>query len=198
MATTPITTIQIVHESDMENAASIDNAIVGQAVVDNNEANGIINRLLTFFASILVGLRNAKLVMIVENATAGIFAYGTITVTHANVDADDTLYLAGTTLTWKVAAGSENEITIGADLAGDVAALAAAINAHSVLGKFFSAAVTSAGVVTVTSKLPGLLGTLLTWSTPVGTWGVLLPTTKLGNVTSTQTRSVITLNKGVA
>lgn len=197
MATTPITTIQIVHESDAENAASLDNELVGQGSVDNDHARGILNRIIGFFASMLAGWKNAKMILAIENATAGIFAFGTATITHANLTNGDTLVIAGVTLTKAAAPANENEFASGADATADAVSVKNCINAHSVLSKFF-VATSAAGVVTVTARHPGLLGTLFTWSTNDATAFALAPATKLGNVTSTFTRSVTTLNRGVA
>lgn len=189
---TPITTIHIVHEPT--NATQ---SVVNDLVPNTTDQQGIVARLINFFNAILGGIKSAKLLLSIESRTAGdTFANGTATITHANLAADDTLKLGGTTLTWKVAAGNENEVTIGADATADATALKNAINAHSVLGKFFTAT-SAAAVVTVTAKLPGLIGTLMGWAAN-DNWAALTPTAALGNVTSTQTQTLITVNRGLA
>jgi hypothetical protein len=75
----------------------------------------------------------------------------TYTITHANVDATETLVIGGTELEWVAASANEDEVTIGADLAEDVTNMVAAINEHSELnGLFLATGVTATGVVTIT------------------------------------------------
>lgn len=199
MATTPITTIHIVHESDAENAASVQDALVGEGTPDNTSAVGFLARIAKLFASLSGGTRNAKIITTIENATAGIFATATATLTFANITANDTMTIGGTVLTWKAAAGNENEITIGADLAAATTNMTAAINVHSILSQFLSASGnTSTGVVTLTAKTPGLLPTMITLATSDATLVTYDPATKMGNVTSTQTQAPLTINRGVA
>lgn len=84
----------------------------------------------------------------------------TVTVGTNPADAD-TLKFGNVTLTWKTAGSGENQVTIGVGTTASAAALAAAINAHSILGGIFSA--TSAlGVVTITCTYPFLLEYLTT------------------------------------
>src|SRR5687768_13076393 len=99
MATTPITTIHIVHEADAENAASLKNEIVGEGTPDNTSAIGFMGRLVRFLAAVAAGVKNAKLVTIIESATAGVFATATLTLTFANITANDTITIAGKVLT---------------------------------------------------------------------------------------------------
>lgn len=78
-------------------------------------------------------------------------ASGVITLTHANIDADDTFSLGNVTLTWKVAAANENQVTIGANLAADVTNAVAKINAHSsLLGLVSASGNTATGAITIT------------------------------------------------
>lgn len=76
-----------------------------------------------------------------------------VAITHANVTANDTFSIGGVTLTWKVAAGNEDEVTIGADATGDGDALAAAINVHTKLVGLVTA-VNVTGTVTITHLVP--------------------------------------------
>jgi hypothetical protein len=83
----------------------------------------------------------------------------TITITFANVDADETIVIGGTTLTWKASASGESEVDIGADLAAATTNLTAKINDHSKLkGIFTATGVTGTGVVTVTYTGDARLG----------------------------------------
>lgn len=76
---------------------------------------------------------------------------GTMTLTFANITANDTISIGNLTFTYKASAVTESEITIGADLAAVTTNTAAKINAHSSLAGWVSASGnTSTGVVTVT------------------------------------------------
>ena len=73
----------------------------------------------------------------------------TITIS-VNPTANDTLRFSNVVLTWVASAANENQITIGGNAAASTNALAAAINAHSILGKFITAASDAVSVVTNT------------------------------------------------
>lgn len=91
-------------------------------------------------------------------------ASATITITHANLAADDAIVVCRQTLTAKDSgATAGTQYNIGADATADAVALAACINANTTLSKYVTA--TSAeGVVTVTSKMKGAWGNLLSIS----------------------------------
>lgn len=82
------------------------------------------------------------------------------TATVVSVVAGNTITIAGTVLTAATAPANESEFITGTD-AVNAAALAACINAHSVLSKIVSAT-SSAGVVTISCVVPGPLGNLVT------------------------------------
>src|SRR5262249_7703524 len=84
-------------------------------------------------------------------------AVGTCTVGGSVPTANDTMTFGVTTLSWKAAAGNENEITIGGTVAASCTNAATVINAHSVMKKLFSATSTATTVV-VTCLTPGLVG----------------------------------------
>jgi hypothetical protein len=80
------------------------------------------------------------------------------TFTLASVQADDAVTIGTVTLTGKASPSGENQwATGGADDTADAVTLAAAINAHSVLGKVVTASSADA-VVTVTCKVKGVVG----------------------------------------
>lgn len=163
----------------------------------DDDAQGITARLINYLNGLLGGTRNGKYLLTVEAVTSTKnYADGTVTITHASVSAGDTWTLGGLTLTWAVAAADENEITIGASATADATNMKNAINAHSVLGKFFSAT-SSAGVVTVQCRLPGKVGSLMEWATSDAAAMALSPAATLGNVTATFSQSPITVHRGV-
>lgn len=91
-------------------------------------------------------------------------ASGTITCVFATLaDTTSTVVISGVTLT--CVTGTSDGVTQFrkiTDLATTVTNLAATINANTTLNKFLSAAVTSAGVVTLTSHVAGVIGNQIT------------------------------------
>jgi outer membrane lipoprotein SlyB len=78
-------------------------------------------------------------------------ATGVLTLTFANIDADETVSIGNVTLTWKASASGENQVDIGANLAAATTNLVAKINAHSsLLGLVTATGVTATGVITLT------------------------------------------------
>jgi len=81
------------------------------------------------------------------------------TVTFSSFTTGDTVTVGATILTGSAGApANENEFNASGNDAADAAAFAVAVNAHSVLSKYISAAVTGAATVTLTSLVPGVIG----------------------------------------
>lgn len=120
----------------------------------------LFRKVLALFKGVLVGAYRGYIRTTLCTARAS----GTFTGTAAGVAPNDTITIAGTTLTNKASPASEDEFADAATNALLAASLAAAINAHSVLSKIVFAVVTTAadGVVTVYSKYPGTIGNLIT------------------------------------
>ncbi len=112
--------------------------------------------IINLLKGAMLGLEPAYARMQLATARAS----GTFTGTAAGVAPNDTVTIAGVTLTNKASPANENEFADAATTAALAASLAAAINAHSTLSKIVEAIVTSAstGVVTVYSKIPGVVG----------------------------------------
>ena len=119
-----------------------------------------VRKMLALIKGVLVGAYRGYIRTTLCTARAS----GTFTGTAAGVAPDDTITIAGTTLTNKASPASEDEFADAATDALLAASLAAAINAHSVLSKIVFAVVTTAasGIVTVYSKYPGPIGNLIT------------------------------------
>jgi hypothetical protein len=101
-------------------------------------------------------------------SVAAVRASGTITITHAQLDANDTVTICGITITAKASGATGAQFNIGANATADAAALAACINALATLNIYVSA--TSAlGVVTVTANQAGVVGNLFAMATSDGT-----------------------------
>lgn len=115
---------------------------------------GGILRLARFVHSFATGLQRG--VVTIQTASAAPVS-ASVTATLVSVPVDDTIILAGVTLTAKASPANENQFSQAGTDTQDAASLAAVINAHSVLSLILSA--TSAlGVVTVSAKQAGLIG----------------------------------------
>jgi molybdopterin-binding protein len=94
------------------------------------------------------------------SATNPVAAAGTVTITYASLAANDTLTVGGQVLTCTTSApttGQFQKVTDGPTTATN---LAAAINTHATLGKYFTATAV-ASVVTITANLKGSLLNLI-------------------------------------
>jgi phage tail sheath gpL-like len=113
--------------------------------------------LAGYFKELAIGTKSAS-VSVRTGAGNPVAASGTFTL--ASVPVDDTVVIGGVTLTAKASPANENEWSQAGTNDQDAASLAAVINAHSVLGLVVEAT-SAAAVVTVTSKVPGLIGNLI-------------------------------------
>lgn len=159
------------------------------------EASAEARDLGAFFDGMAGGVRLAHLRVAVETGGTSVRASATCTMVHATLGAADTITIGGRVLTWQVAAGNENEITIGADATADAAALAAAINANSEL-KGFLVATSAAAVVTITYWAPGREGNLVTLATSDAV-AMVLSAARLGGGTGTQHATPVAYELGV-
>jgi len=154
MPTNAITTLTIVHSAKI---APLD--IQRKFAQPSGSARLFISSLITELRG-FAGARNGQVTVRIESATNTTKATGTITCTGVPT-ADDTVTIGGKLLTWKAAAANENEVTIGASDSASATALAAAIEANSVLQGLVTAT-SAAGVVTIASAVPGRIGNLIT------------------------------------
>lgn len=115
-------------------------------------------KLETYFKSLASGIKTATFEQF-TSATASVKA--TQIFTCATVVADNTLVIAGVTLTAKASPSGQAQFLRSANNTTQAAAIAACINANTDLAGLVTA--TSAlAVVTVTASLPGPLGNLVT------------------------------------
>lgn len=131
-------------------------ADTSRMAVSGNERVSL-RRLLNVLHGLHAGELLGKVVSTPSTADA-VQASGTITL--ASVLANDTVTIGKTTLTAKASPATEDEFSQAGTDTQDAASLASKINAHSVLGKVVYAT-SSAGVVTVTCVVPGLIGNQL-------------------------------------
>lgn len=96
---------------------------------------------------------------------------GTLTFTGAGSE-NDAFTLGAEQFLLKASPSGENQVDIGADATGTATNVAAAINAHSGLKGVVTAS-SSAGVVTITALVPGLVGSQLTFTEDTDAGGVI-------------------------
>jgi hypothetical protein len=140
---------------------------VAREIVTEQGINGrqLLKKLSKKFAAMAAGVRPSIVTCRVDSSTdAGDNEpldqkTRTITITFANITADETVVIGGTTLTWKASASGEDQVDIGANLAAATTNLTSKINNHSKLkGIFTASGDTATGVVTVTYTGDARLG----------------------------------------
>jgi len=133
-----------------------------RAVTDirTNGARGLVNDLSRLLAGAIESYGCAELT-VYSQATNGV--YGTATFTAASVANNDTVVIAGTTLTGKTASpsGQAEFLATTANNTLTATALAACINANTTVRQYVTAT-SSGAVVTVKPVVPGLIGNLIT------------------------------------
>lgn len=128
---------------------------VAADLVTNKGRSEQVSRLADFMVAVAAGLKHAN-IDVYSSTSAPVAASGTLTLTSAI--ATDAVSIGSVTLTASSTPANENQWEIdGATDADDAAALAACINAHSVLSKVVSAAAAS-NVVTITALQKGVIG----------------------------------------
>jgi hypothetical protein len=127
-------------------------------VIKANQPRENLNRVMNIAKGILSGIHLGA-AYIQSSSSDPVSASGTLTLVSAI--ATDAITIGTVTLTASSTPANENQWEIdGASDTADAASLAAAINAHTVLGKIVSA--TSAlGVVTVSSLQKGVVGNFI-------------------------------------
>jgi hypothetical protein len=148
--------------------------------------------VVQFFKDLLSG-QQVGILDVQTGSADPVAASGTFTL--ASVIATDAFTIGTETFVFSSNPANENQIEVdGADNTADAAAAAAAINAHSVIGKIVSA--TSAlGVVTVTALQKGVVGNMIPISdadTTITTSGAFL-TGGTGGVDSSATQYALGL-----
>lgn len=119
------------------------------------------------------------------------------TLTLASVAADDTVTIGNVTLTAKASPSTEDEFDQSGTDAEDATDLAAKINAHSVLSQVVSASAAS-DVVTVTSRIKGVIGNQIALSQSGGTISIGGDGTALEGGTGGATEAATTYELGAS
>lgn len=184
------TIVAITHHSS-QSAATVANRLVEPA---GQPALGC-HKLGDELHAIAGGLRAGSVTMLVESSDET-KPSATVTFGGANIAADDTLSIAGVTLTWKASPATESEVAFVNTAATDAAALAAAINAHSDLSGMVTASA-AAAVVTITGAVPGNLCRYALQKAETNSGAMALSATSLGGVTSAVQSTPRTYARGV-
>lgn len=125
---------------------------------DANDRRHYIAALEDYLKKLKTGMAQAY----VYSTVGTVRASGTVTCTVASVvDGTDEVVIAGTTLAVEASPATQSEFLKGASNAACATNLAACINAHTTLSKIVRASA-SAAVVTITAKVPGPIGNLIT------------------------------------
>ena len=117
-----------------------------------------------------------------QNLSTLVRAFGTITSTGVQVTANDTVTIGGQVYTFKASVGATaNEVKIGADAAGSLANLKAAINASdstvhgsaTVANAYVQATTLTSTTLKVVCRIPGAIGNFVTTTEAAATlsWG---------------------------
>ncbi len=186
-----VTTIVIKHDS-ATTAAEVAERLARPA---SDKKNGL-RMLIRLLEALVAGTRLGRVSVKVDDVTVGDRASVTNTITQASLVADtDTLTIGDITLSWKAAASTESEVTIGGTATICATNLVAKINAHSQL-KGLVSATSAAGVVTISCAFPGRIGEMITLA-EVGN-GQVLSATRLTGVTATCSAAFVDYDAGVA
>ena len=121
-----------------------------------------INHLIDTLAALSAGMKTGRIILSLDDGTSLVQASNTITITNANiVDTTTTLTIGGVVLTAKTTGATGPQFNIGTDATATGVNVVACIIAN-VPG---ITATSAAGVVTVTSLVPGVIGNRVTLAT---------------------------------
>lgn len=134
-------------------------------MVLSSQATNNLNKVTNLLNGLKAGALRGSVVMSANTADP---VAASATATVASLQADDTITVGKTTLTGKASPSGENQFDSDGTNTVVAAAIAAAINAHSVAGKV-AQATSSGAVVTVTATVPGLVGNQIAFASSNGT-----------------------------
>lgn len=118
-----------------------------------------VKRLVDWMRTFVNGSRSANM----RVKVGAVKATGTVTFTSTGPVNDETMVVAGSTITAKTSATpGELEFTRSNTPNVDAVNLAALLNSHSAFTGIVTAEVTATGVVTISAAVPGLIGNKLT------------------------------------
>lgn len=153
-----------------------------------NQDQENLNRIINLISGVAIGAVQAT-IDVQSSSSDPVAASGTLTLTSAI--ATDAVTIGKTTLTASSTPANENQWEIdGASNTLDAAALAAAINAHSVLSLIVTAT-SATNVVTITAKQKGVLGNHIALSSADAT--IVASATYLANGAGGSTNAAVTI-----
>lgn len=147
---------------------NVSKADVNDYVKDTTDPRGECKALSTLFSSLASGAISGS-VIVQKSSAASVSASGTVTLTYASTANNDTVTIAGVTLTCVTGTPSGyTQFKKETDATKTASNMVTAINNLTTLNKYVRA--TSAlGVVTVSANQAGVVGNLITLATSNGT-----------------------------
>lgn len=134
---------------------SVKDEIARGATLGRESLNGLVN----YLTGVAAGYQQPATMTFAVGESNPVRASGTMTVVFASLAANDTVAVAGTTLTCVSGTASANQFQKVTDGTVTAANLAAAINASAAINRV--SATSSAAVVTVTAHASGTVGNLI-------------------------------------
>jgi phage tail sheath gpL-like len=139
------------------NVANKTKADLDRYLVTAKSKRSMMKRMSQLIRAFIAGVFRGNVTLQVSSAAA-VRASQTVTcVEESAVNGTDEISIGSVTLAVEAAPANENQFAKGSGNPAFAAALAAAINGHSVLGQLVLATVAT-NVVTITAILPGLIG----------------------------------------
>jgi len=163
---------------------------LGEVVQDSSSDAEGLRALINYLEACASGCGEAS-IDVQTSASDPVAAAGTVTC--ASISADDTVTVGSVTFTAKSSPAGETQFEIDGDDDADATALGAAINAHSTLSKVVVATVAD-NVVTVTSRVKGVVGNHLVLDSSNGT---RLAVTEFAGGTGGATTTAVTYRCGL-
>ncbi len=173
---------------------NVDRASVSDIARDATDDRGGVKAVEKLISKIGSGAYSGSIGIQTSTAAAA-RASGTITLTYASVANNDTVTIAGITLTCVTGSPTGAQFKKEVDLATTTQNLVNLINNLATLNIYVSAT-RSAGVVTVTAHQSGIIGNLITLATSNGT-GFALSASALANGTGGASAAPVTYSRGI-
>jgi hypothetical protein len=185
-----ITIVTITHSAKVPAAS-----VAEKLVQPTSSPRDFIARLINILAAFVSGLSTGSIIAAYESATDNTKASLAGTFTDVPV-ADETVTIGGVVFTAKASPSGESQFAIGANGTASATNLAAKIAAHSSLQGLVTATNPSAGVVLVSSELPGRFGNLIVVADGLSNFTWAGGATKLGGATATMQAATRTYDFG--
>ena len=173
---------------------NVDRADVNDYVKSSTDPRGEMNALSTLFSRIASGTISGSVVA-QKAAVAAVAASGTMTVTYASVANNDTVAVAGVTLTCVTGSPTGAQFKKETDATKTASNLAALINSLATVN-IYVRATSALGVVTIKANQAGVVGNLIALATSNGT-GIAVSAAALAGGTGGAVVGATTYSRGL-